>query len=300
MTADQEQALLDAAERAGITPRVAPTPRDRMGVVNGIRLHWLEWGDPDLPAIVFLHGGNLTAHTWDLVCLSLADRYHCLAVDLRGHGDSEWPADADYRIASYSDDVRAFLSELKAPAVLVGMSLGGLAALITAAGTELAGLVLVDIGPEPRREGTKDIRAFARSSAEPAPFEDYVQRSVRFNPLRQPELLRRSLLHNLRRLPDGLWVWKWDPRRITEARLDRASETPGLWAAAAAVTVPALVLRGAKSTVFLDEDAERLVEVIPTARSLTVADAGHSIQGDNPAGFVAAIEPFLAEVAPSP
>ena len=88
--------LTKTALHAGLVVDAIELPKSRQAIVNGIRIHYLEWGNADASPLVFLHGGSLTAHTWDLVCVVLSRSYRCIAVDLRGHGDSEWAADLDY------------------------------------------------------------------------------------------------------------------------------------------------------------------------------------------------------------
>lgn len=112
-------------------------PRDVDVVLRGMRFHYLDWGNDAAPPILFLHGGGLTAHTFDLVCLALQGEHHCLALDQRGHGDSEWSAVMDYETATHAADIAAFVDHLALRHfVLVGMSLGGLNAIKYAGGFE--------------------------------------------------------------------------------------------------------------------------------------------------------------------
>ena len=303
MRPEQLDHLRHTALVAGIDIGSSTGPRVRDVVVNRIRLSVLDWGPAEGPAIVLLHGGSLTAHTWDLVCAALSRRYRCLAVDLRGHGDSEWPADCDYRLPTLAEDIRALVDgEFAKPPILIGMSLGGLSAMTLAGsgGAELAGLVIVDVGPDMRFDGARNIVAFTATDQVLPEVEDFVARAMKFNPRRKPELLRRSLLHNLRPLPGGGWTWKWDPRRMREVDLTAmAREHAELWNVVARIRCPALVVRGDRSKVFLAEDAVKLTAALPHARSVVIEDAGHTVQGDNPRAFLAALEPFLDEVLPA-
>jgi pimeloyl-ACP methyl ester carboxylesterase len=303
MTSDQLQHLHHAAKIAGVDIRDPGLPQTRDIVANGVRLHLLEWGPALAPTIVLLHGGSLTAHTWDLTCASLSPEYHCLAVDLRGHGDSEWPPDSDYRLTVMAKDIVELIAqECPTPPVLIGMSLGGLTAIQLAGGTDtaLAGLVIVDVGPEVRFEGARSILAFTATDQEMPAVEDFVEKAMRFNPGRRPELLRRSLLHNLRPLPNGHWTWKWDPRRMKNADYEAmARDHAALWDIVANIETPALVVRGGRSPVFTAEDAERLTSALPTATSVVVEDAGHTVQGDNAKGFLDVLRPFLSVVRPA-
>jgi pimeloyl-ACP methyl ester carboxylesterase len=286
-------------ERSGIEVPELVLPEDRHILAGEIRLHYLEWPG-DGRTVVFLHGGALTAHTWDVVCLGLNDEAHCLAVDLRGHGDSEWALDLDYTYEAHARDVACFSDELELDDfLLVGMSLGGLTALqyATAHSDRLHGLVIVDVGPEIRRDGTKRIRDFVAGPAELPSVEDFVERAIGFNSRRHPELLRMSLLHNLRQLPNGNWSWKYDRRHF--GRIDREAQDrsrQALKARLPKIGCPTLVVRGEQSDVFWDEDAQGVVDMIPGSRWEKIPNAGHTIQGDNPAGLLDALRRFLAEI----
>jgi len=293
-----------ACEVARIRADEVVLPADADIVVDGLRLHYLDWGTQGRSPLLFLHGGRLTAHTFDLVCLALRKDFHCLALDQRGHGDSDWSPTLDYGPDANARDIAAWIEQLgvKAP-VLIGHSLGGLNAMTYAADAaeSLAGIVLVDVGPGVQAAGTQRMISHAIDDPGPGPFEDFVARAVEFNPRRDPRLLRRSLLHNLRQLPDGRFAWKHDPGRATpeyyasiKASVERLRER------VAEVTCPVFVVRGAESDVYGDSDAARFAEVLPDGRWARVESAGHNIQGDNPRGLVSVLIEFLAEVARRP
>ena len=121
------QSLLASASDLGISHDPGVRYFSRNTVLRRQRFHFLEWGEPDAPPIVLLHGGNQTAHSWDLVSLHLAGRYRVLALDQRGHGDSEWARDADYSVRAMADDALAFIDQqaLDSPLV-IGHSMGGM------------------------------------------------------------------------------------------------------------------------------------------------------------------------------
>jgi pimeloyl-ACP methyl ester carboxylesterase len=251
--------------------------------------------------VVFLHGGGLNAHTWDLVCASLRHERHCLALDQRGHGESEWSPEMDYATESHAEDLAAFVDTLGLERfVLVGMSLGGVNALAWAGrhGRRLAGLVMIDVGPEIRFDGVRKIAAFTSEATPLDSVEQFVERALAFNPRRSRELLRRSLLHNLRRMPDGRFMWKYDQRhrgKMDPAAYARRRELK--CAAVDSVACPTLVVRGAQSDVFHDEDAEHLAGRFRQGRWVRVEGAGHTVQGDNPAALLVALREFLGELA---
>ena len=295
---DELAHLRRAAELAGVTTDQIVLPADKQVVLGGMRFHYLDWGNAERRPILFLHGGGLNAHTYDLVCVALRSEYHCLALDLRGHGDSEWSPVVDYRIETNAADVAAFVDHLALrDLVLVGMSLGGLTALQYAGdhSARLAALVVIDIGPQFQREGSKKIRDFLAAPAEHPSVEDFVRAAKAFNPRRDEELLRRSLVHNLRQTPRGTWVWKWDPRpRAATDHEARDRRYARLWDSVDRIECPTLVVRGAQSEIFLESDAEALASRLLSARWTTVENAGHTVQGDNPAGLVRALRPFLS------
>jgi len=267
-------------------------------ILRGMRFHYLDWGTQGLPPALFLHGGGLNVHTWDLVCAMLKTERHCLALDQRGHGDSEWSPVMDYVTETHAGDLEAFVDHLGLDRfVLVGMSLGGANALAWAGAhsRRLAALVLVDVGPEVRQAGVRKIAAFTSEATPLDSVEEFVTRALTFNPRRDATLLRRSLLHNLRRMPDGKWMWKYDQRHrgraLDPAAAERRREL--LWSAVAKVSCPTLVVRGAESDVFHEEDGERLVQRLPDGRFITIPRAGHTVQGDNPKDLAAALRDFI-------
>ena len=292
------------AATAGVPLPEIVLPDSRDLLLGRMRFHYLDWGTAGRPPVVFLHGGGLNAHTWDIVCSALRRERHCVALDQRGHGESEWSPEMDYRIESHVADLEAFFDALPLErCVLVGMSLGGANALAWAGrhSRRLAGLVLVDVGPETRAEGVRKIAAFTSEATPLDSVEQYVERALAFNPRRNRELLRRSLLHNLRRMPDGRYMWKYDQRH--RGRVDpeaQARRREILWAAVDTVDCPTLVVRGAQSDVFHDEDAERLAGRLRRARWVRVEGAGHTVQGDNPAGLLVHLREFLDEVSDGP
>src|SRR5215469_7984671 len=282
--------LTATSVRAGFSFQEVVLPNERIVEIGGLRFRYLDWGNEEQQPILFLHGGALTAHTWDLCCLALRDEFHCIALDQRGHGDSDWAPDADYSIGAQRDDIRGFADRLRLDRlVLVGQSMGAINGLAFAVAhpERLSALVMIDAGPEVRRRGSSRIRDFVNGSAKPETLDKIIARALAFNPRRDPQILRRSLMHNLRQQPDGSWSWKYDRKRFQ--RLDQEkhlSERRSLVDGLAGVTCPVLVVRGAESDVFHEEDAVRLAQSFPDGRHITIPEAGHTVQGDNPKELV--------------
>src|ERR671939_151209 len=228
--------LASTAIRAGFEFPDVVLPQSREFHLGRMRFHYLDWGNKRLPTIVFLHGGALSAHTWDLVCLAMRDDYHCVALDQRGHGDSDWAHDGDFSIGAALADTKGFVDHLGLDRfILVGMSLGAINSLAFAVAhpERLDNLVIIDAGPEMRRPGSSRIRDFVNAVQETVTVEAIIEKALKFNPRRDPKILRRSLMHNLRQQPDGTWRWKYDRSRFQrmnqeEHRTERARLADGL------------------------------------------------------------------------
>jgi pimeloyl-ACP methyl ester carboxylesterase len=265
-------------------------PRDRTLHAAGLRLHLLEWGAAGMPPMLLLHGGAQTAHSFDEVAPGLARDHDVIALDQRGHGDSDWAARYDRE--AFAGDIAAVLDAYGWDrATLVAMSLGGLNAIAFAAARpeRVAALVVVDVVPTVAAAGKQAIgKQLAIRSFET--FDAAVQHARAFNPRRTVANIRERLHHAMRRDADGRWVYKFDPGIGAAAGRDPES----LWWAVGRLRCPALLVRGAESNILTDDGAARFVRTVPGSQVAVVAGAGHSVMGDNPAGFLAAVQPFLA------
>lgn len=288
---DEFGLLRENAEEVGL-PFAGPPPVERVFVEvgEGRRIGAIVWGEGD-PEIVLLHGGAQNAHTWDTVALAL-DR-PLIAVDLPGHGRSDWRGDKDYRPHRLAADVTPAIERLAPGAgTLVGMSLGGLTALAALAATPTLAerLALIDVTPGVDREKAEPILSFISGPEEFESFDAILERTVAHNPTRSRSSLARGVRHNARERPDGTWVWRYDLPldRGTDARAPTGAPDPlaerfgDLWAAVDAVTAPLLLVVGGRSTVVDDDDVAELRRRQPATDVVVVDDAGHSIQGDRP------------------
>lgn len=302
--ADELEHLALAARISGVEVEIV-LPESKEIARERMRLHYLDWGTAGRRPIVFLHGAALNAHTWDVVCLILRQHHHCYALDQRGHGDSAWAEDADYSGDAHRGDIEAFVDHLGLDQfVLVGHSMGGFNSFNYAFhhNHRLAALVMVDAGPSMLTKGAPRIADFVSETAESDSLQQIMEKAMAFNPRRDPRLLRRSLLHNFRRTPDGKWLRKTD-LRIWQSKGNRAQERENLVErfrqAASRVTCPTLIVQGGLSDVFTAEDAQKLAADFPHGRYAQVSDAGHTVQGDNPRALAQALSQFLESVAGS-
>ena len=261
------------------------------------RFHLLEWGNPSQPTLLLLHGGNQSAHSWDLVSLHLADQFHIIALDQRGHGDSEWARDADYSSNAMAADACAVLEALKIESVtVIGHSMGGMNTMRLAVDQpeSAARVVLVDIGPELSDQGTKTIRNFVTENREFDDVEHFVQSVQKYDPYRSREHIERTVKYNLLQRADGKYVSKRDHGpRLATTRTQREKSDLFSLRDAEKIPQPTLLIRGADSNVLTADAAQRFVDALPDGRLETVADSGHNVHGQNTTGFLGALVPFL-------
>lgn len=274
---------------------------ERSVTVNGLKLAYQEWGSLSAPPIVMLHGFGVSGHMFDEFAERMQDRYRLIALDQRGHGDSDWSEEGDYSRDAFVEDLEGFRKALGLDRfVLIGHSMGGLNAVayINRYPGHATALVLVDVGPEAAKEGVDNIVRFTRGPDE-LEFEEFVQLAHRFNPRRTLENIRERMRHRLKPTESGKWTWKFDRRfRQPESGLIVGSQlsTDELWQQFRNITIPTLLVRGAESDVLSREVAERCVQEMPAARLVTIPGAGHSVPGDSPDAFTEAVATFLAEV----
>lgn len=266
--------------------------RVETSLADGRTVSALKWGETS-PRLVLVHGTAQNAHTWDTVALALG--VPLLAIDLPGHGHSQWRDDATYSPRTLADDIAPVVAEHAPDAsVIVGMSLGGLTCLALAHGRPdlVRSLVMVDITPGVTSKKAKAVLDFINGPQSFASFDDLLARTKEHNPTRSESSLRRGILHNARQLDDGSWEWRYDRRGRSnnenaprEGDDDTAASRPdslALWEAIESLHCDLLVVRGGISPVVDDEDIAELKRRKPNAIVELVDGAGHSVQGDRP------------------
>ncbi len=270
-----------------------PNVRRFFVTVDGLRqLSGLRWGDGDAE-MVLLHGGAQNAHTYDTVALAMTP-HSLITIDLPGHGHSDpsiYPASA---IASHAIDIARALEQLIAPPrPLVGMSLGGLTALLVAhARPDLVNhLVLIDITPGVNAEKARHITDFVNGPTSFDDFDTLLARTMQHNPTRTESSLRRGILHNALQRADGSWVWRHQQHGTSELE---APDTGDLWEKLSELSMPVTLLRAmGTGSVVDDEDEAEFVRRLPNAAIVHVANSGHSVQGDQPLVLAALLEHVL-------
>lgn len=279
------------------------TPQDRRVQARGLSFHYVEWGTAAAPPLLCLHGITQTAHSWDEVAAALAGEHRVLCFDQRGHGDSDWAPDADYSRHTQAADLDAITDTLGLQQfILAGMSMGGINAITFTARhpDKVRALIIVDVSPEIQTRGVEHIRNFIQAPDELDSFEEFVERAHQFNPRRSLDNIRSRLSHNLKRLPNGKWTWKYDTALRSGERSFQASALLNLWDDVRAIRCPTLIIKGGESDILSEQSATKLQHAIPGSHLAVVPEAGHSVMGDNPTAFVAAAREFFQALGGAP
>jgi pimeloyl-ACP methyl ester carboxylesterase len=267
---------------------------DQLIALNGLRFHYRDWPNEGAQTLLLLHGFTGHARSWDTLARAMNDRYRVLALDQRGHGESDWAT--EYSVESMVSDVDAFVRALGLKQfALLGLSMGGRNAYHYAAKhpAEVERLVIVDIGPEIPTAGSQRIRTGVEAADVFDTAEEALARSRVANPLAPEAELRHRVLNNLMRLADGRCTFRYDKGLRDNSRpLPRPTPGEG-WAAVKAVPCPTLLVRGAQSDILAPETARQMVAGIADCRLVEVPRAGHSIPLDNPTGLIEAVRTFL-------
>jgi pimeloyl-ACP methyl ester carboxylesterase len=269
----------------------------RFAIVNGLRLHYRESGPANGTPVVVLHGIMGHAREWDHLVGALAVRFRVIALDARGHGQSDWAT--DYSPESLAHDLVGLVRHLQLRRVrLVGHSMGGITALLCAAEQPdlVDRLVLIDIGPDSltSEHAAGDILHMlgAFTDARYGTPDEAVDEWLAGNPLASPAAVRHYVEHNLQRGPDGLYAWRFDARRLGSFVRDAQAEWR-LWKAVDLVRAPTLLIRGARSDVLSAATAEEMIRCLTHGSLCEIPDAGHDIGVEQPEAAAAAVRSFL-------
>ncbi len=253
------------------------------------------------PLVLLLHGGGQSRHAWSETADRLAgEGFVVVRYDARGHGDSDWAPDQDYRMQTHARDLIAVLGSLARPVALVGASMGGVAALIaTAAAPALVrALVLVDIVPRFAAGGVERIRTFMTAHPDGFATLEEAAAAVRaYNPHRPPPKSPQGLLRSLRQR-NGRLHWHWDPAVVGAPPDETLAGMLSDRLAALPPELPLLLVTGAQSDVVDFEAVESFRQQAPQAETIAVAQAGHMVAGDRNDAFGDAISGFLMRSSP--
>jgi pimeloyl-ACP methyl ester carboxylesterase len=249
------------------------------------------------PSILMLHGGGQNRYSWKNTGQILADGgFHVIAMDSRGHGDSDRSPTANYSVESLCTDTLQVLYQIGRPVALIGASMGGLTGILAAhqAGPELVTkLVLVDVVPRFEKNGSARIRDFMFTNVDGFDsLEDAADAVAAYLPHRPKPRSPEGLKKNLRQR-DGRWYWHWDPAFLTKPQDDPFARVDMLEQAAINLEIPILLIRGKLSDVVSAEGVEDFLAKVPGAEFVELSEAGHTAAGDDNDAFSEVVVRFV-------
>ncbi len=272
-------------------------PKDKTVNINGINLHYLDWGAEGKPKVLLLHGLRGHCHSWDDVSAEFCRDYHVLALDQRGRGDSDWAPGGDYSSQSFVADLEGFCQAVGLDSfILVGHSMGGRNAMAFAGhnAEKLQKLVIVDIGPDLAPKGSARITQEIKDVPEEFDsFEDVVAYQTKLNRFCSDPVLRRRLTYATKELPNGKFGWRYDLQIREQRRNNTGSPQPDLWMELPKIKCPVLIVRGSETDTLALETAEKMVDTLADGQLVHVDRAAHMVFEDNPEGFIEALRKFL-------
>lgn len=286
-----------------------PSPVSYTGA-DGNRIVGARFGGDGVP-VLLLHGAGQTRHAWTRTATALAAAgFDVIALDHRGHGDSEWVPDGAYAFEDFGRDAlavcRAVREEREEAPIVVGASLGGIAGLIAshaAEGELLKALVLVDVTPSLALAGLLRIRTFMSEHLETgfASLEEAAEAVARYQPGRARPSSLEGLARNLRQREDGRFYWHWDPGVVSSTRNVMSggeAVSAQLRVAASNFAAPLLLVKGGASDLVTEPEVTEFRRLVPHASFVDIAEAGHMVAGDRNDIFAAAILHFLRGLSP--
>ncbi len=280
-----------------------PDPMHWWTGAGGVRIAGDSWGDPRDPLVILQHGGGQTRHAWKAAGEQFgAAGYHALALDARGHGDSDWAPGGHYGQDVMVEDLQCVLAALGNPRpVLVGASMGGGVSLVAAGEgkVDAAALVLVDIAPRIEADGMQRVTQFM--SGRPEGFdslEQVAEAIAGYQPQRKRPRTLDGLAKNVRLAPNGKYRWHWDPN-LHAVRADRGHRQQRFEACARRLKLPTLLVRGARSDVLSEEGAQEFLALCPHSEYVNVTGAAHMVAGDRNDIFFSAVAEFLLRKVPA-
>lgn len=266
-------------------------PRDQYFHSKGLRLHYLEWGTETAPPLILLHHISSQAHTWDQFAQSMSQQYRVLALDMRGHGDSQWAGEGNYTTEHYASDVATLVDQLNlAQAILLGGSTGGRVALVYAAQhpEKVAALIMEDVGavrPATISQGFAD--RVAAGDPEFDTVEEWAEHLRGQNQRTPSEFFLHLARHGTKRLPNGKLGLKRD------VAIQRDFVPLELWHYVEQVKAPFMLMIGSESTIVGQDQQKKFRQLVPNINLVTIQEAGHIIVHDKPEEFERTVRDFL-------
>jgi pimeloyl-ACP methyl ester carboxylesterase len=260
--------------------------------VNGLRLHYLDWGSESKPPFLMLHGISRVAHQFDHIAPSFTADYHVIAIDMRGHGDSGWSPEGAYLVEDYEKDLEAFIAKLDLRGVtLLGNSTGGRVVQVYAGlhPERVARLIVEDVGPERTNDIASAFTRQVQNEANGWASEDELLAFLKKGNAKTPEPILRSYAHFAsKRREDGRIVWKRDPN------LAKGFVPTELWRFVREIRSPTIYILGGASRIVPPETQQKLKETLPDVQVVVMPGLGHYPDQEATAEFIPIVRAFLA------
>jgi esterase len=271
----------------------AQQPADRFVTVNGLRIHFLDWGADGKPPLIMLHGIGRIAHTFDHIAPHFTPNYHVIAVDMRGHGDSDWDPKSAYLVEDYTKDIEGLAAELHLRNITIwGNSTGGRVAQVFAGlHPELVSAVIAeDVGPERPTQVAESVTRQLKQEDEKgwASEEELLTQLKTSNPRTPEEILRAYAHYGSKRRPDGRVIWKRDPA------IGNGFVPTELWRFVRQIKSPIIYVLGGRSTIVPAGTQDELKKALPQAQITTIPGVGHYPSEENTQAYLAIVDKFLA------
>jgi pimeloyl-ACP methyl ester carboxylesterase len=270
-----------------------PAPyQDRFVTVNGLRIHYLDWGSPGKPPFVMLHGIGRVAHSFDHIAPHFTSRYHVIAMDMRGHGDSAWSPEGDYLVQDYVKDLEGLAEQLNLRNMtLLGNSTGGRVVQVYAGlhPERMARLVVEDVGPERTNEIASAFARRVQQEDKGWASEDELTASLMKNSKIAEELQRNYAHFGSKLREDGRIVWKRDPNLV------KGFIPTELWQYVSQIKCPTIYILGGASNIVPPETQKRLQETLPSVEIVTMPGLGHYPHIEAPEDYLKIVTRFLSE-----
>jgi pimeloyl-ACP methyl ester carboxylesterase len=268
--------------------------------VNGLRLFCRQWGEPEAPAIVLLHGLRGFSGTWRALAAALSDRFRLVAFDQRGRGDSDWDPHYNYYTDTYVADLENIVDQLGLTRfALIGHSMGGTTSYVYADRhpERLLALIVEDIAPGSSVSGAGAQRIVAEMQTLPSTFSGWSEARQYWRALRptlNPAAIEQRTAESMRELPDGRIGWRYDAEGIRRTRMSPdPTRIVDLWPIVGRLRPPTLVIRGERSDFCQASTVAMMCSRNPGIRAVTIPGAGHYVHDDAPAEFLARVSEFL-------
>lgn len=276
----------------------APAPLDRFVTVNGLRIHYVDWGSStapgasgaEKPPLILIHGLDRVARTFDHVVPHFTSRYRVIAVDMRGHGDSDWDPQARYVVDDHVSDLEGLVTQLGLRNItLWGNSTGGRVVQVFAGKHPelVARVISEDVGPERPQQISDSYARRVKQEEQGWASEEELFASLMKATGAAEAVIRPYVRYGTKRRADGRLIWKRDPNLV------KGFVATDLWQHVRNIRAPILYVLGGRSTIVPPATQETLRNTLPRVTIVTIPGVGHYPSDEKPAEFLAIVDEFL-------